>query len=71
MCGINRRFVPGFAKVAKPLSVLTSTDFSKDLPPPTEETQKAFDTLRELLLNPSILAIPREGAHYIVEVDGP
>lgn len=69
MCGVYRRFASGFAKVATPPNALTSTHLSKDLSPLTEETQQAFDTLRELLLNPPILAIPGEGAHYTVEVD--
>lgn len=69
ICGVYLRFVPGFAKVAKPLNVLTSTQLSKNLPPPMEETPLAFDTLRESLLKHPISPIPREGSHDIVEVD--
>lgn len=69
MSGVYLRFVPYFTKVARPRHVLTSTILSKNLLPPTEEARKAFDTIRELLLKPPKLAIPREGAHYIVEVD--
>lgn len=69
MCGVYRRFVPGFAKVARPLTALTSTKLPKELPPPTEETMGAFKSLRDRLLSPPILAIPREGGHYIVDVD--
>lgn len=51
MCGACHQLEPGFAKVAKPLNVLTSTRLSNDLPPLTGKTPKAFDTLRELFLN--------------------
>lgn len=68
-CGVYRRFITGFANVAKPHSAMMKTHLAKDLPPPPEETQKAFENLRELLLNLPILAIPKEGGHIIVEVD--
>jgi len=34
-CGVYRRFVADFAKIAKPLTVLTSTKIPKRLPPPS------------------------------------
>lgn len=69
MCGVYRRFVRDFAKVAKPLTALTSTKLPTKLSPPTEVERNAFETLRGLLLSPPVLAIPRIGGHYIVDVD--
>ena len=69
MCGVYRRFVADFAKIAKPLSALTSTKLPKRLPLPREEDSKAFEELRGRLLAAPILALPRRDGHYIVDVD--
>jgi len=68
-CGVYRRFVADFAKISKPLTVLTSTKLSKRLQAPREEETKAFDELRGRLLAAPILAFPRRDGHYIVGVD--
>ena len=59
MCGVYRRFVADLAKIAKPLTALTSTKLPKRLPPPREEESKAFEELRGRLLAAPILALPR------------
>jgi len=69
MCGVYRRFLADFAKIAKPLTALTSTNLSKRLPPPREEESTAFEKLRGRLLAALILALPRRDGHYIVDVD--
>jgi len=69
MCGVYRRFVADFAKIAKPLTALTSTKLPKRLPPPREEESKAFEELRGRLLAAPILALPRRDGHSIVDVD--
>jgi len=69
MCGVYRRFVADFAKIAKPLSALTSTELRKRLPFPGEEESKAFEELRGRLLAAPILAPPKRKGHYIVDVD--
>ena len=69
MCNVYRRFTKGFAKVAKPLNELVSSTLPKNLPPPSRVEQESFETLRDLLLKPPILAIPRLGGHYILDVD--
>jgi len=44
MCGVYRRFVADFAKIAKPLTALTSTELPKRLPPPSVySTAASFD----------------------------
>jgi len=69
MYGIYRRFVADFAKIAKPLTALTSNKLPKRLPLPREEESKAFEELRGRLLAAPILALPRREGHYIVDVD--
>lgn len=64
-----RRFVPNFARIARSLNVLTSTHLANELPPSVEETQAAFEALRNCLLKPPTLAIRRERSHYFLEVD--
>jgi len=69
MCGVDRRFVADFGKIAKPLMALTSTKLAKKLPPPSREEVDAFEILRGLLLDDPILALPKRHGHYIVDVD--
>ena len=69
MCGVFRRFVADFAKIAEPLTALTITTLPKRLPLPREEESKAFEELGGRLLAAPILALPRREGHYIVDVD--
>jgi len=57
MCGVYRRFVADFAKIAKLLTDLTSTKLPMKLPLPREEESKAFEELRGRLLAAPILAL--------------
>ena len=63
-----RRFVPGFSKIAAPLYVFSkkSVTFSW-----TDECQKAFDQLKQLLCSAPVLAYPLFGPEhqFIVETD--
>jgi len=45
MCGVYGLFVADFAKIAKPLTALTSTKLPRRLPPTREEGTKAFKEL--------------------------
>jgi len=69
MCGVYRRFVAVFAKIAKPLTALTSTKPPKRLRLPREKESEAFEDLRGRLLAAPILALSRREGHYIVDVD--
>jgi len=69
MCNVYRRFTDSFAKYAKPLNRLASTTLPKRLAPSTQKEQDAFDKLREMLCNPSLLALPRKDGKYIIDVD--
>jgi len=69
MCGVYRRFVADFAKIAKPLTAFTCTKLPKKLPPPSGKETNAFEILRGRQLDAPILAVPNRHGHYIVYVD--
>ena len=69
MCNVYRRFVKDFAKRAKPLNAMTSAEVPPDLPKPTDAALAAFDDLRQALLAPPILALPKAKGQMIVDVD--
>jgi len=69
MCKVYRRFVKDFAKQAKPLNAMTPAEVPMDLPKPTDAALAAFDDLRQALLAPPILALPKAKGQIIVDVD--
>lgn len=69
MSNVYGRFARDYAKVSAPLNRLVSSKLPKTLAPPTEAEREAFDRLRKLLCNPPVLAIPKSGGHYIIDVD--
>ena len=62
-----RRFVANFAEIAKPLHKLTEKDGTFAW---TDESDRAFKSLKEVLCHAPILAFPREGAEFILDTDG-
>jgi len=71
-CNVYRRFIKGFAKVSTPLTDMlkkdSGTEWGDDLVP-TESQRKAFETLKEALVTPPILALPKRGRPYMVDCD--
>ena len=61
-----RRFVQGFAQLAKPLHHLTERNFPFTW---TDESQKAFDDLRHKLTSTSILVYPNFEEPFILDTD--
>ena len=61
-----RRFVPEFAKVARPLHALTRKDAPFQWTP---QCQSAFDNLKKLLTSAPVLAFPRFEKTFILETD--
>ena len=74
-----RRFVPHFAQQAKPLHELVSklyeggkTGRQRNKPAEdnwNQDSQKAFDSLKQVLTNPPVLAYPIYAKPFNVEVD--
>ena len=58
-----------FARIAAPLNKKLHKDEPKVFGALSEEEFEAFATLRESLLKPPILALPKVGKHYILETD--
>lgn len=69
MCHVCRHFTEGFAKAVEPLNELVSSTPPKNLPPLSRVEQTAFETFRDQLLKPLILAICRLRGHYVLKVD--
>jgi len=59
MCSVYRLFVKDLDKHAKPLNVITRAEVRSDLPTHTDAALVAFDDLRQALLAPPILALPK------------
>ena len=66
MANFYRTFIQNFAEISHPLNRLTSdnVDFKWD-----ESCQIAFDTLKRKLCSEPVLAFPRIGQQFIIEVD--
>ena len=66
LCSYYRRFVKGFADIAKPLYMLMEKEavFSW-----TAECEQAFQTLKSALVTPPILAYPSEKEVFILDTD--
>ena len=66
MSGFYRRFIPNFAKIAKPLTELTKKNRAFRW---TEECQNAFETLRTALTQAPVLAFPDINKPYKLYTD--
>jgi len=69
MCNVFRRFVPNFARIATPLKNLMGSTAPVTVPPPTPEQLVAFEELKRRLTQPPVLALPRAGHKYVLDVD--
>ena len=68
-CNVYRRFVKGFAKIARPLTDMTRKDAEPDFDNPTEAQLQAFEDLKSKMIAPPILAPPRYGRPYMIDTD--
>jgi len=69
MCNVYRRFVANYARIAAPLNHLMTKAHGDTLPAFTEAQSAAFTRLRGALLHPPVLALPRRGAPFTIDVD--
>ena len=56
-----RRFIKGFAAITRPLNNILKADEPHVFGEPTEEQLRAFETLRDTLVNQPFLALPKLG----------
>ena len=66
LVGYYRKFIRGFAKIAKPLTLLTRQQVKFDWTP---EHQEAFIHLKEAIVQAPILHYPNPNKTYIVYID--
>ena len=66
MTGYYREFVQGYAKLARPLTLLLQEDIPWVWSPPC---QTAFDTLRCNLMSEPILAMPEPDRPFVVHTN--
>jgi len=69
MCNVFRRFVPSFARMAAPLTDIMGSTAPVLVPPATPLQQQAFDRLKEAHTTPPVIALPRRGRKYELDVD--
>ena len=71
-CNVYRRFIKAFAKTSTPLTDMlkkdSGTEWGEDLEP-TKEQRHAYETLKEALISPPILALPVRGRPYMIDCD--
>ncbi len=68
-----RRFVPGFAQLARPLHALVGKGGKGKIVEPlnwTTECQTAFDQLKQCLMSPPVLAYPDFSQSFVLTTDG-
>ena len=66
LCGFYRKFVPNFAQISQPLTLLTKKNVKYHW---SEEQEKAFESLKEALITPPILRYPDFKREFIVNTD--
>jgi hypothetical protein len=69
MCNVYTSFFPSFSKIAGTLTNMLKNGAAEVFEELTLEQQDAFGRLRESLIDPTILVLPREDAPYTLDVD--
>ena len=68
-CNVYRRFIKGFAKIAHPLHQMLTKEGAPNWLNPTEKQRSAFDSLKEALVRPPVLALPVAGRPFMIDTD--
>ncbi|CDF35613.1 unnamed protein product [Chondrus crispus] len=69
LCNVYRRFVPHYAKIAHPLNQLLKKGQPVQLEGFDEPCKKAFHKLKDAILAPPVLALPKKDLPYSVDTD--
>ena len=68
-CNVYRRFVKGFAKLARPFTDMTRKDADPDYDNRTAVHVHAFEDLKSRMIAPPILELLRYGRPYMIDTD--
>ena len=66
---VYRRFIKGFSKIARPLTEMLRKNADPDWGSPPAEAVAAFEELKERLVSPPILGLPKRGCPYMIDTD--
>ncbi|CAN8076107.1 unnamed protein product [Agarophyton chilense] len=69
MCNAYRRFVQGFAKVSAPLTAMLKKGTPSECEALTDDQYESFQTLKDKILNPPILALPKPNRPFVLDTD--
>lgn len=67
MCNVYRKLVKEFPTMAAQLNKLLKKTASESIETLTDEQQTSFDTLKQRLLAPPVLALPRADLPYVLD----
>lgn len=68
-CKVYQKFVSEFSRLARPLNSMLKKDTGPDWYNPTEEQLEAFRALKQALVTPPVLALPKKDHTYMVDTD--
>ena len=68
-CNVYGRFIHGFAKVAYPLHQMLGKNSDVDWGHPTEPQRNAINNIKEALVTPPVLALPRLDRPFMIDTD--
>jgi len=66
---VYRRFVKGYAKIARPLNSMLRKDADPDWDDPSPEQLEAFEALKGRLTSPPILGLPMKDRPFMIDTD--
>jgi len=69
LCNVYRRFVPNFARIAEPLTKKLRKGEPQTFGDLNEEESQAYVRLRDSMISPPVLALPRAGYPYTLDTD--
>lgn len=69
LCYVHRTFVSGFANIAVPLNEMLKKGTPSEFYDLVDEQYNAYQNLKEHLVDPPVLALPRANKPYILDTD--
>ena len=69
LCNVYRRFVPGFARIARPVTELSKKETPFQLPDFNEEQLIAFEDLKSRLISTPGSRLPQTGLPFSIDSD--